>query len=90
MGKAMSSILTVIFCLVITGTAVVSIEAYFTEPEVPEPLINEIKIPPVSGTRRVTAPDQDVPLKPAGLPNYERNYIRLPETDTVSVTGDSR
>lgn len=69
----MNKKLIIIFCFVIVASLVVSLILYFTGAVEAD----EEALPP--GVTIVRAPEQDAAARPAGFPDPEENFIKLPE-----------
>jgi hypothetical protein len=60
-------------------------EPVIEEPEIPDPIYVEVIVPPTSGLTIVDTPDQTEPTRPAGFPDPEENWIKLPDSPNIAL-----
>jgi len=79
-----------VFSALIAASAIILLSAspaepLVVEPETPDPIIIEKIVPPTSGLVIVDTPVQSEPGPPAGFPDPEENWIKLPEMPNVAL-----
>jgi hypothetical protein len=90
MKKYLNIILIIVFSALIVASAIIIVQARtaepsIIEPETPDPIFREIIVAPTSGLTIVDTPAQTEPAPPAGFPDPEENWIRLPESTNIAL-----